>query len=216
MVSHDLKNPIHAIGGLAQLMKASGTLDADLLESVKHIEASVSKMKALISKLLDLNRIEQEASFVQKQAVNLKELLAKVMSTFNSPAQKKGIELILEVPSGVDEFRTDPSLIEQILDNLMSNAIKFSNSDKKVWLRAIKMGSYLVFEVEDQGPGIKESERPKLFGTFQRLSARPTGGETSTGLGLSIVKRIVDALGADIKVSSDEGKGTTFRVAVKM
>lgn len=216
MATHDLKNPIHAIGGLVQLMKTSGNLNADVLEFVNHIEVSVNKMKALISKLLDLNRIEREASMVQLQSVNLKELLSRVMTTFQEPAAAKKIELVLQAPSNVTEFRSDPSLIEQVLDNLMSNAIKFSELGKKVFLRATKMGSYLVFEVEDQGPGIKENEVPKLFGSFQRLSARPTAGESSTGLGLSIVKRVVDALGADIKVSSTEGKGTTFSVAVRI
>lgn len=216
MATHDLKNPVYGIAGLAQMMKVAGNLSADQLDSVNHIEASANKMKALIAKLLDLNRIEQEVNFVQKQTVSLKELLRRVMRTFENPAAEKGIELVLEAPSGVVEFRTDPSLIEQVIDNLMSNAIKFSAADRKVWLRAVKMGNYLVFEVEDQGPGIKETELPKLFGSFQRLSARPTGGESSTGLGLSIVKRIVDALGADIKVTSTEGKGTTFHVALKM
>jgi signal transduction histidine kinase len=106
-------------------------------------------------------------------------------------------------------------LLEQILDNLVSNAIKFSPFQRSVWVR-IRMGSdgYLIFEVEDQGPGIRPEEQAKLFKTFQRLSATPTGGETSTGLGLSIVKAIASQLGGEISVLSEFGKGATFTLKI--
>ena len=113
------------------------------------------------------------------------------------------------------EFSTDPALLEQVFDNLISNALKFSALGKKIWVRSKKIESEITFEVEDQGPGISKEEVPKLFGAFQRLSARPTGGETSTGLGLSIVRRIIDTLGGEIKVTTEVGKGTVFSFMIK-
>jgi len=117
---------------------------------------------------------------------------------------------------GEFEFLTDQSLLEQVIDNLVSNAIKFSSPDKMVWLRAKKLDRHLVIEVEDQGPGINPEEIPKLFGTFQRLSAKPTAGEESTGLGLSIVKAIVQALEGEVRAASELGRGTIFTVVLKL
>jgi PAS domain S-box-containing protein len=215
IATHDLKNPINGIFGLVQLLKRSNNLNEEQHEYIGYIEASIAKMNALIAKLLDLNRIEQFGSIVRKQPVDLRAFLSRTRQTFIEQAKKKSIEMILENLAGPIEFNTDPALLEQIIDNLISNAIKFSDSGKKMWLR-IKQTErdQLTFEVEDQGPGIMDDEIPKLFGVFQCLSAKPTGGETSSGLGLSIVKGMVKVLGAEITLNSVVGRGTTFRVVI--
>jgi PAS domain S-box-containing protein len=216
MAAHDLKNPINAIFSLSQLLKRSTNLKDGDLEYLNLIEGTVVRMKMLIEKLLDINRIEQFGSLVQAQSVNMEAFLNRVMKNFSEISKNKNITIDLDNKVGGFEFLTDQSLLEQVLDNLISNAIKFSSPNKMVWLRAKKNDSHLMIEVEDQGPGIKSEELPKLFGTFQRLSTKPTGGEESTGLGLSIVKAIVQVLGGEVRASSELGRGTIFTVILEL
>ncbi|HEX6225621.1 MAG TPA: ATP-binding protein [Chryseolinea sp.] len=212
IAAHDMKNPINAIFALAQLLKRSTTLEKDDFEYVTLIERTATKMKTLIEKLLDLNRIEQSGTLVQTQIVTLDPFLRGAVKNFSEISNKKNIAVVLENNVGDLEFSTDQSLLEQVIDNLISNAVKFSPSPSTVWVRAKRNEHELMIEVEDEGPGIKPEELPKLFGTFQRLSTKPTGGEESTGLGLSIVKAIVQVLKGEVSVASEWGKGTIFRV----
>ena len=216
MTSHDLKNPLNGIAGLIHLLKTQTTLSVDQSEYVSFIEDSVIRMKNLISKLLDLNRIEQEGNIVQKQKINLQTFLDRIIKGFEEVAHKKNIQLLLLNPLGPLHIETDPTLLEQAIDNFISNAIKFSTSGKKVWMRTARLTDNLMIEIEDQGPGIKPEEIPRLFGAFQKLSAQPTGGEPSTGLGLSIAKGLVRALGGEIKVESEIGKGSKFIFVIKI
>ena len=142
--------------------------------------------------------------------------LSRVMKSFSEISKKKNITIVLDNEVGGLEFLTDQSLLEQVIDNLISNAIKFSSSDKMVWLRAKKNDSHLMIEVEDQGPGIKPEELPKLFGTFQRLSTKPTGWRGIHRAGLSIVKAIVKVLDGEVRASSELGRGTIFTVLLKL
>jgi len=216
IAAHDLKGPVNAISSLGHLLKRSNRLKEEDLEYVNLIEATAAKMKMLIEKLLDLNRIEQSGPLVQAHSVNVEAFLNHVVKTFSEISKKKNIPIILENNVGDFELLTDQSLLEQVLDNLISNAIKFSPPDSMLWLRTKRNEMQLIFEVEDQGPGIKPEELPKLFGTFQRLSTKPTGGEESTGLGLSIVKAIVQVLDGEVTVVSELGKGTIFTVVLNL
>ena len=98
------------------------------------------------------------------------------------------------------------------MDNLISNAIKFTPSGRRIYLDLANGGDGAVFSIRDEGPGISKEDQKKMFRKFQRLSAKPTGGESSTGLGLSIVKSLVERLDGQIDVESQLGKGTTFRI----
>jgi signal transduction histidine kinase len=115
----------------------------------------------------------------------------------------------------VPEFSFDPKRIEQVINNLVGNAIKFSNRGTKVSLLVTSTEKNLIIDVEDQGLGIQESELPKVFGEFQKTSTRPTEDEKSTGLGLSICKRITELHDGTITVRSRQGQGTTFTVTLE-
>jgi len=169
-------------------------------------------MQRLISNLLDINRIERGETHVNKQTVELPELLRKLEREFIQQAQKKQIELIITPAEG--KVHTDPDALQQILENLISNAIKFSQRGKTVQLRTTRNYSEVRFEVIDQGPGIHPEEIQNLFGKFKKLSNKPTGGEGSTGLGLSIVKEMVKLLQGDISVTSTLHKGSVFVVTL--
>jgi signal transduction histidine kinase len=104
----------------------------------------------------------------------------------------------------------DPILMVQVLENLLSNAVKYSPPGKSIFIRVKKEASAVRLEVEDQGPGLSAEDQKKLFGKFARLSAKPTGGENSTGLGLSIVKKMVEAMNGQVWCESQPGRGATF------
>jgi PAS domain S-box-containing protein len=213
MASHDLKSPLNAILGLINVLKASSSnLTPDQLENLNFIFESGRKMKAMIDKLLDLNRIEQGKALIQKAPVDLIDFIKKQRTAAQLQADKKEITILFEDHPDRLLVVSDASLLAQIFDNLVSNALKFSPPGKKVWITVTSTHDSVALDVRDEGPGIRPEEFHKLFGKFQKLSARPTGGETSTGLGLSIVKELVDTLGGKISCQSALGIGTVFKV----
>jgi signal transduction histidine kinase len=179
------------------------------------INSTTSRMRDLISRLLDYNKIEQGKTQVNNQLVNLTELIKARLVAFEQEAHKKEIQLKFEQERNDNTIHSDPDVLAQIFDNLVSNAIKFSKANTIVTITLNKLVKHVVIEITDQGPGIPAEELPRLFVPFTRLSARPTANESSTGLGLSIVKQLVQLLGGAISVDSTVGKGSTFRVALK-
>ena len=112
-------------------------------------------------------------------------------------------------------IEADRERLREVIDNLVSNAIKYSPLDKPIWVTVEPVGDEVHFSVRDLGPGLTETDKQKVFGKFQRLSAVPTGEESSTGLGLSIVKQIVELHGGRVWVESEAGQGATFTVALR-
>ena len=180
------------------------------VEYLGYMEDSCNNMQRLISNLLDINQIERGAIIISKQDIDLDSILSKLEQTFSHLALKKGIHLTIDRLH--ETIQTDRDALSRILENLLSNAIKFSPADKMVHLRITKNNSSIKFEIIDQGPGIPNEEIPSLFGKFQKLTNKPTGGEGSTGLGLSIVKELTILLGGEISVSSKLNEGTIFTV----
>ena len=213
IASHDLKAPIVGILGLIRLMKTdkSGRSETDR-EYLAYMEESCHNMYYLISNLLDINRIEQGENTIKKQSVSLPNLLNQIKNEFESQAQRKQIKLSIIQTDGT--LHTDPNALQRILENLLSNAIKFSPKDTTVCLRVISASGQVRFEVIDEGPGIPQEEMNELFNKFSRLSNKPTGGEESSGLGLSIVKELVRLIDGDISVESTLHKGSVFSVTL--
>ncbi|MEJ1241424.1 ATP-binding protein [Chryseolinea sp. T2] len=214
MATHDLKNPMHSITGILGLIRLSGGLTDEQSAYLELIGVSVKRMQNLVGKLLDLNMLERMEVEVTLTEVNVKELINSVVDFHKITARKKDIGLKVEVCTQIP-IVTDGILVSQILDNLLSNALKFSSAGTTVAIRAFENEAGNVrFEVQDQGPGITREEMGKLFGAFQRLSARPTAGEPSSGLGLSIVKALAQILHCEILVDSKMGVGTTFSFVI--
>lgn len=214
IATHDLKNPLNAIHGLIKLIGMSGNDIEKHQEYLGYMEKSVMRMNTLISNLLDLNRIERNGLALQVESVDIKKLLTEAEMLYAEIARTKQIKMIFEHYSDAVHFNTDRALLSQVIDNLLSNAIKFSPRGSSIWIRSSVKGNAAEIEFQDQGPGISSDEMPKLFRPFQRLTAQPTGGESSSGLGLSIVKGIVTSLGGDIAVNSRVGRGTSFLVRI--
>jgi signal transduction histidine kinase len=141
--------------------------------------------------------------------------IESVVDGFRPAAAQKEIHLHTESPSQAIYVLSDKQLLLRILDNLISNAIKYSPKERTVWVNISDEADHVHIRVRDEGVGISKEEIPFLFSKYTRLSSRPTNGESSTGLGLSIVKRIVDELNGKIYCESEPGKGSLFTVVLK-
>lgn len=215
IAAHDLKNPLSSIRGMAQMIvkrKQVELAEEELDEMSHQIETQSNFMFEIITNLLDVNKIENGKLTLQMMPVEILMLLDNVVNRYQLAASKKNITINFETDADSPQIYGDPTLTIQILDNIVSNAVKYSPADKRVWVRLKedKVNKKVRVEVQDEGPGFSDEDKKKLFGKFARLSAKPTGGEHSTGLGLSIVKRLAEAMGANIWCESELGKGALF------
>ncbi|MEM7035714.1 MAG: tetratricopeptide repeat-containing sensor histidine kinase [Bacteroidota bacterium] len=210
LMAHDLKAPLNAIKGLLGVLQDEN-LPAPMREKVMaNITNSVDKGAELITQLLEISRLESGEVTAEIRSTNLSDLVAETVQTFQPIAENKNIKLLSELPTEPIELPTDPVLAQRILENFVSNAIKFSPRGKQVQVKLNSSAEAPVLYVIDQGPGLSAEDQANLFQKFRKLSARPTGGESSTGLGLSIVKLLADRIRADIRVSSTPGEGAQF------
>jgi signal transduction histidine kinase/predicted negative regulator of RcsB-dependent stress response len=212
ITAHDLKNPLSGILNFSKRMQklSDKMTPQDIFTYSMEIEKASVKMFELVTKILDISAIESGRRNFQKESLDPEILAQRVLLDNKQRADQKKIELIFENNS-VKEIITDRMALRQILDNLVSNAIKFSPFDRKVYLR-IYGENKVIIEVEDEGPGLTEKDKIKLFGKFNRLSAQPTAGENSTGLGLSIAKKLTEMLDGTIRCESEAGHGAKFIV----
>lgn len=210
VAAHDLRNPLHAIMNLAHFIPKDLQKPEVLTETADHISRASEDMLRLINDLIETASIDGGNVKLDRIAVELNTLAHDVVARNDAVALKKNLRLTF---SGDGEYFTeaDENRLRRALENLISNAIKFSPHGKSVQVSVKRAGGKFRLEVADEGPGMSAEEMPRLFGKFQRLSARPTGGETSTGLGLSIVKRIVELHGGRVWAESEgPGKGSRF------
>jgi signal transduction histidine kinase/ligand-binding sensor domain-containing protein len=212
IVSHDLKNPIGAIQGLSGLIE-SGDLDPEQIQKIAtQINRSSERMLDLVKNLLDVNRLESGGMTLHGIAFDVAPLVEATRDQYLEAAAAKNITVHFSNEADNSTLIADEQAMMQVLDNLVSNAIKYSPHGKNVYVRLKASNERVRVEIQDEGPGISEEDMKKLFGKFARLSARPTGGEHSTGLGLSIVKKMVEAMNGRVWCESELGKGATFIV----
>jgi len=212
MVAHDLRGPLAIIQMCAELLHDLPPEGNEHAEFIGMIEGTARQAIYLINDLLDIAAIEAGRLVIEHQAVVVADLVARVSHLNRLVGQQKGIRLVTTVEAGLPTARLDPRRFEQVLNNLLSNAFKYSHADTTVQVRLWRQEQDLLLAVTDQGQGIAPEEISKLFKSFQRTSTRPTADEHSTGLGLAICKRIVELHGGEITVQSVVGSGTTFTV----
>ncbi|MEP1095395.1 MAG: tetratricopeptide repeat protein [Cyclobacteriaceae bacterium] len=218
VVAHDLRNPLNMIKGLMQLVVGVKTTEDDEnSEKYLHlIKMSTQKMTDMIDKVLDISAIENMKVNLNISKENLTQLLNRASENFEFMSSKKNIEIVHQYDNqSFHMAEVDAGYFEQIMDNLISNGIKFSDPGKKLYLSIIAEGGFHIVSVKDEGPGIGEEEQKSLFNKFKTLAAKPTSNEKSTGLGLSIVKKFVTAMSGEISYESELGKGTTFYLKFK-
>lgn len=216
MAAHDLRNPLASVRGFSEILlgEATGPDNATSREFLGLIHNLSDEMLGMVNELLDVATIESGKGTLAIKPACLSDLVKTRLRLSRVTADKKGI-VVQEMVEALPEFPFDQSKVAQVIDNLVSNAVKFSpaNSTVSVTLSTSqeKSRTYALFAVADQGPGLTAEDQSKLFGEFAKLSAKPTAGEKSTGLGLSIVKKIVTDHGGRIWATSTPGAGAVFQ-----
>jgi len=211
IVAHDLRNSIGSIASSVELLlEDRETLDPGQLQFVSIIDRTSCAALALVSDLVDLTLLETGRLEIKRKSIDLGALIRKNAETNRLLARRKNIRLETETAPGLPTVNADPARVEQVLTNFISNAVKYSEPDTRVSVRATAVGDEVLVEIRDQGQGIPPQEIGKLFRLYQKTSVRPTGGEQSTGLGLAIARQIVEAHGGKVGVESEVGRGSTF------
>ena len=212
---HDLRSPLFAIDACCAEV-AAGLVDSPT-ESVKEIRGAVNRMREELDAWLDAERREHTNIEVHPVATDLGRLVADVVG-LNQPAARAKSLALVGGDRGTEPLvaRVDPWRWREVVDNLVSNAIKFSPPGGTVSVEVGRTGSRAWIRVSDQGPGISAADREQLFGAYARLSAQPTGDESSTGLGLHLVKRLVEAHQGEITVTDGVNGGAIFEVSVAL
>ncbi len=215
MAAHDLRNPLHVISAFSSFMleDTGPELDKDLREMLEIIRSSSEFMTRLVNDLLDVAKIESGKLDLHLEPTDLVALTQRIVNLNRPIATRKEIELHFETED-IPIAQVDPDKITQVLNNLISNATKYSHPQSRVDIRLAINDRHILLSVEDEGQGIPKDELVKLFRPFQRTSVTSTGGEKSTGLGLVIVKRIVEGHGGTLWLESEVGKGTVAYVSL--
>ena len=262
IVAHDLKNPIGAVRGFAELVQGGYVQPEETTAIADKIVTVSNRMLELVTNLLDVNRLESGVIELSMVEMDIIPVVQSVIESYQAQAIAKTIGIHFTNEAPVSVIWADEQAIVQVLDNLISNAVKYSPHGKSVYVRVKSLQSslsgeapsslalgredshssfvighlsggerqantlmtndqltndqWLRIEVQDEGLGISEDDMKKLFGKFARLSSRPTGGEHSTGLGLSIVKKMVEAMNGRVWCESEPGKGATFIVEMPL
>lgn len=216
IAAHDLRNPVISIRGFSELLlKNKSALTEEQREFISIIHSTSDNMLALLNDLLDLSQIESGKLDIKKTSGSLKKVIEERIRLHKLQADQKRTAINMDLKK-LPDFDFDEQRISQAVDNLLTNAIKFSPPGTNINLTLRKDNGAAIFSVCDEGPGIPVEEQHMLFNEFQRLSIRPTGGESSTGLGLAIAKKIVEAHGGHIEFESHVGRGSIFSIVLPL
>ncbi|HZL13413.1 MAG TPA: hybrid sensor histidine kinase/response regulator [Verrucomicrobiae bacterium] len=213
ILAHDVKNYLGGMNMSAELLRERvGRLNDDRLKQLsENIFRSSAQALAFVKEFL-ANAAADYNFKPNLSRVNLVEIARTVIQQHQETARRKNIELKTDFPSAPVNALADASALDQILDNLLSNALKFSPPDKKVFVSVRASGEKVEGVIRDEGPGFTPADKEKMFRRYGRLSARPTGGEPSTGLGLSIVHKLVEAMNGELLCESSPDQGATFTI----
>lgn len=210
---HDLKVPLGNISGLAKMIRDYSDMERSEIEELSNdIITSSDKMLGIIVDLLDINAVEEGKIRTEIAEIDISEIVSKTFYSFKDTADQKKIKFVGNFADAGAVAETDTKCLLHIIDNLVSNAIKFTEPGKSVTLGVQDGEEYVTVSIADEGQGFTEEDKEKMYSRFQRLSARPTGDENSSGLGLSIVKLYVDLIQAKISLDSTPGEGSTFKL----
>jgi len=216
VVAHDLKSPLNQINGLANVIKLDDeNLNITQKDCLNNIEVASSRLSEMVNKILDSRNVENKEKSLQFESIDIEKMAGEVLNDFSTMADTKKITLHKNIANNGASVKADRHYLRQVLDNLVSNAIKYSPNGKKVNINIMNDGNGVLAEVVDEGPGLTTEDKEKLFTEYAILSAKPTGGETSTGLGLAIVKNYVEKMGGKIWCESKFGHGAAFKVKLE-
>jgi len=209
---HEIKNPLASIKLANEVITKDFSRKDNMTEMIK---SSVARIKSKLSDLLKYSEAEEAQMMLSIEEIDLNDVFTRLLNSFELLASKKGQTLYFEIGPDVPHLFADRVKVLDILHNLVSNAIKYSYNDATIEIKARKLDNNIEIEVKDNGQGLDESDMEKLFTKFAKLSAKPTGRETSNGLGLSITKSFVELHNGTIRAHSEgKDKGTSFIVSL--
>ncbi|PKL75226.1 MAG: hypothetical protein CVV27_16495 [Candidatus Melainabacteria bacterium HGW-Melainabacteria-1] len=213
MAAHDIRSPVGNIYSFCQLFLRGtiGNLSPEQQKVILNMKDMTMHTLQLLNDLLDMSAIEHGSLNLRPKPASVLSLLRQRIEMHRLYAQEKNIEILLEEEPSLILY-CDPQRFGQVLDNMLSNAIKYSYPGSRVWLRSSLENQQVMIEIQDEGQGLSAEDQKRLFTPFERLRSKPTGGERSTGLGLVIARKIVDAHGGTMACESELGKGTTFKI----
>lgn len=216
MATHDLRNPLNVILGYASVLDRLNVAEDDrplCHQVVENIRRSVEKMRTLVTDLLDLAQFETRAYLTMTRAP-LGDFLERCLGGLHVIAIQKGIQLSYTPPPADVAVNIDEAYMARVIDNLVSNAIKYTPAGGRVGVKVVADAAHVTVEVSDTGLGIPEEDLPRIFEAFYRVRSSEHELAEGSGLGLSIVKTIVEQHGGWVQVKSEPGKGSTFQVVL--
>jgi two-component system sensor histidine kinase/response regulator len=215
ILAHDLKNHLGGMQMSAQLLSdrvtrsdSADTRTAQLAENIAH---SSGQLLAFVKEFL-ANAAADHGTTIKPVPLNLSDAAAAAICQYQEAARRKHLDIEASLPDEGTAVLADPSALDQVLDNLISNALKFSPPGKRILVSVSPGPTHVECRIQDQGPGVTAEDKVRMFRRYARLSARPTAGEPSTGLGLSIVRKLVRAMSGELTYESISGAGATFVV----
>jgi len=217
-VSHELMTPLTAMRGYLETLGMSGiTIDAPTrARYLSIIGDETHRMEHIVGDLLELARLEGARDSIDKQDVPLEDLFGRVMARHERAAAQGEVELTTTIEPGAEIVQGDPMRLEQALQNLAANALRHTPPGGRVELRAEAHDQHIVIKVRDTGSGISSEHLPHVFDRFYKVDPSRSGEKPGSGLGLSIVKAIVERHGGSVAVSSQAGKGTEFTIRLPL
>jgi len=210
-ISHELKTPLTSIKAMVEVLLEGGAEDAKLRRDfLENINQEVDRLSKLVSDLLLLSRLESDREFLNPVLTDFVALVTRTVSRFQPRAMKEGITLTLDIDGDIPPLNVDVNYIDQVISNLIDNAIKYTPSGGKVEVKVEDTEKAVKVSVKDTGIGIAKEDLPRIFERFYRGEKSRNLSLGGIGLGLSIVKHIVEAHGGKVGVESEIGKGSTF------
>jgi len=215
IIAHDIKNPLMGIGGSAEMILEK-TDDPEIKKFANIIISSSSRIKNQIVELIESEKSKESIEKLTINKIDLFQIINSSIIYFQRIADKKGQRISLDYnPEIKYEIMIDKNKIMEVFENLLSNAIKYSSLNTNIQVTLDGNKDEVFFSIQDNGPGFSDDDKQKMYGKLQRLSALPTGGEESSGLGLYIVKKFIDMHEGKITLESELGKGSKFTVLLK-
>lgn len=217
IVAHDLRTPLNSILGLCDLLeledKDNNQENPERTKYLELIKESGGRMLNMINTLLNARKIESQQLDVKIENIEISPLMKNILEDHRLWSNRKSIKIFDELENGI-RVKADKYLFQQVLENLITNAIKYSPINSQVRVVSEKRGQNYVIKVIDQGPGISREDQRRLFTKYQRLSAQPTAGEDSIGIGLSLVKKLIELMNGSVSCTSELGVGSTFEITI--
>jgi signal transduction histidine kinase len=211
ILAHDLRNPLATAMSMTELVRfEKENLSAEQYQASEIIWRGLNRMNDMIRKILDVKAVESQIIQLDYEVLNVNEILASLEQVFAEKAESKHITFHFSTNSDDPLINVDRNYFIQVMENLISNALKFSPLHKNVFIKVREIENSVLIAVKDEGPGIPKDEFSRLFRKYHKLSPKPTGGEQSIGLGLSIVKKYVEVMDGKVWCRSDVTSGAEF------